>query len=300
MNHFWARSISRSPERLLTRRLRGLHLGSGPIAIERIAGGISNHNFAVRWGDRTYVARLCEPRPVLGIDRRNEVACQQAASRRGLAPDVVHHEDGLLLSRFIAGQTLEAAQVRSAEMIARLASLLRELHGGWDRLTGEMLYFCPFQTLRTYAQTALELRAPLPADLAAIVDDSRELSRRIAPFRPVLCHNDLMPANLIDEGKRLWLVDWEYSGVGHPYFDLANASANAAFRDQDDHSLLEAYRGQADPSELTAIRIFKAASFLRESLWGAIQTVASDVEFDYRGYAADHLEAYRQGRSRVS
>src|SRR5581483_3768020 len=100
--------------------------------------------------------------------------------------------------------------------------ILRRLHGAWDALAGEVLYFCPFQTVRTYAQTAARLGAGMPHDVAAILEDARGLSRRIAPFRPVLCHNDLLSANLIDDGRRLWLVDWEYAGIGHPLFDLAN------------------------------------------------------------------------------
>src|SRR5438477_250803 len=106
--------------------------------------------------------------------------------------------------------------------------LLRRLHGAWDTLAGEVLFFCPCQAIRTYARSAARLGADLPADLDAMLEDARRLSRRIAPFRPVLCHNDLLPANLIEDGRRLWLVDWEYGGVGHPLFDLANASANAA------------------------------------------------------------------------
>jgi thiamine kinase-like enzyme len=280
--------------------LRGLDLGPEPLTIGPMEGGLSNHNFAVFSLTSAHVARLCEPRPLLGIDRRNEVVCQQAASRRGIAPEVVHHEEGLLVSRFVTGRTLEAKHVRYPAMIVRLASLLRELHAGWDTLTGEMLYFCPFQTVRTYAGTALKLGAVLPSDLGAILEDTRALSTRLAPFRPVLCHNDVMPANLIDDGARLWLIDWEYSGVGHPLFDLANASANAAFEDADDHLLLAAYRGQSDASELATLRIFQAVSLLRESLWGMIQSMASDIDFDYRRYAAENLEAYRRVRSRLS
>jgi thiamine kinase-like enzyme len=153
--------------------------------------------------------------------------------------------------------------------------------------------------VRTYAGTAKKLGAELPDDLDAILDDTRALSSRVAPFRPLLCHNDVMPANLIDDGARLWLVDWEYGGMGHPLFDLANASVNAAFGDADDEALLEAYRGEVDPAELALVRIFKAASLLREALWSMIQTVASDIDFDYRRYAADNLEAYRQARSRL-
>ena len=265
--------------------------------IEPVPGGITNHNFVVHAGEpvQGYVARLCEPQPLLGIDRRNERVCQEAAGALALAPEVVHHEDGLLISRLIEGRTLTAADLREPAVLDRLAALLRRLHGSWDALVGEVLYFCPFQVIRTYASTARRLGAELPDDLDSMLEGARRISRRIAPFRPVLCHNDLLPANLIDDGQRLWLVDWEYAGVGNPLFDLANVSANAGLAEDHEAGLLAAYRetAEADPRDLAELRIFKAASLLREALWGAIQSVASDIDFDYRRYASENLAAYR-------
>jgi thiamine kinase-like enzyme len=292
---------SQRPERQLIRRLRRLGLGRGPLEIERIAGGITNHNFLVRVDSQAYVARLSQELPLLGIDRRNEVVCHSAASAPGLAPEVVHHQEGLLVTRFVEGQTLGAADVRRPDTIVRVAALLHRLHEGWDALTGEILYFCPFQAIRTYADSAARLCASGPDDLGAMLETAHRLARRIAPFRPVLCHNDLLPANLIDDGRRLWLVDWEYAGVGHPLFDLANVSANAAFSDDQDQALLSAYRdgGHVDPRDLAELRIFKAVSFLRDALWATIQTVASDIDYDYHRYACENFQGYRETWSRL-
>jgi len=293
------RRAAQRPERLLLRRLGRQAFGRGPIAIERISGGISNHNFAVRVGGSAYFARSCQERPLLGIDRRNEVACHLVASGLGIAPEIIHHEPGLLVTRFVAGKTLSAVDLRESAVIERVAALVGQLHGAWDALTGEVLYFCPFQTVRTYARTAGRLKASLPCDLSSLLEDIRQLSRRIAPFRPVLCHNDLLPANLIDDGRRLWLVDWEYAGAGHPLFDLANVSANGALTGDQDRLLLENYRRHFDPRDLIELRIFKAVSLLREALWSTIQSVASDIDFDYRRYAAENLRAYREARGRL-
>jgi thiamine kinase-like enzyme len=284
----------------LLRRLHRLDFIGWPIDVEPIAGGITNHNFVVRAGGRAYVARLCEDRSLLGIDRRNEVVCQQAASARGIAPEVVHHEPGLLLTRFVEGRTLSADDVRQPAPIARLAAMLRHLHQSWDAMTAEVLYFCPFQTVRTYTRTAARLGADLPAEIDDLLEDARRLSHRIAPFRPVPCHNDLLPANLIDDGRCLWLVDWEYAGIGHPLFDLANLSANAALDDDQELALLTAYRGSIEPRDLDELRIFRAVSLLREALWATIQSVASDITFDYRRYADEHFQAYREARARLA
>jgi thiamine kinase-like enzyme len=229
------------------------------------------------------------------------VVCQAAAATWGLAPEIIHHEDGLLVARLVDGRPLTTSEFADPAIVDRVAALLRRLHGTWDWLVGEVLYFCPFQAVRTYARTAAHLGAEMPGDLAAILEDVRALSRRIAPFRPVLCHNDLLPANLIDDGRRLWLVDWEYAGVGHPLFDLANVSANVALGEEREIALLSSYResDEVEPRELAELRIFRAVSLLREALWAVIQSVDSDIAFDYDAYARGNFEAYRTARARL-
>lgn len=287
-----------NPERLDVQRLQSLPFWSGAVAPEPIPGGITNHNYLVRDGDRRFVARLCDEKPLLGIDRQNEVVCQKAACALGIAPGVVHHEDGVLISAHILGRTLTAADVRDPRFIPRLANVLRRLHDSWDLLSGEMMYFSPFQTVRTYARTATEIGARLPSDINDLLEDARRLARRIAPFTPVLCHNDLLAANILDDGYRVWLVDWEYAGIGHPLFDLAGVSGNCGFSDRMDRRLLKAYRGAVRRRDLRELRILKAVSLLREALWAVIQTVASDIDFDYSKYAAENFAAYRAARLR--
>jgi thiamine kinase-like enzyme len=290
-----------NPDRVHTQRLSALDFWPGPITIEPISGGITNHNYLVRTGEKAFVARLCVARELLGIDRRNEIACQLAAHALGVAPAVAHHESGVLVSEYLPARTLGPTDVRDPAFVPRLAALLRRLHDGWDRLTGEVLYFSVFQTVRTYAATARALGARLPDDTDALLDDARRLSHRVAPFVPVLCHNDMLPANILDDGARVWLVDWEYAGVGHPLFDLAGASANCQFPESLDLAFLAAYRGTptADPRDVRELRIFKALSLLREALWSAIQTVASDIAFDYQSYADTNFLAYRSARRLV-
>lgn len=278
-------------------RLQSLDFWQGPIVVEPLPGGITNHNYLVRADGRCYVARLCVDRPLLGIDRRNELVCQRAAHAFGVAPEVVHHDDGVLVSAHSPGRTLDAALVRVPAFIPRLAALLRALHGGWDRITGEVLYFSAFQTVRTYARTAKELNARLPADIDDLLEETRRLGREIAPFVPVLCHNDLLPANILADERNTWLVDWEYAGMGHPLFDLANVAANCSFTEEQEVALLRAYRNGVEPRDLRELRILKTNSLLREALWSSIQTVASDIDFDYQEYAARNFDAYRQARA---
>jgi thiamine kinase-like enzyme len=289
-----------NPDLVHMQRLESLDFWPGPISVEPLPGGITNFNYRVRSGDNAYVARLCVERILLGIDRRNEIVCQRAAHAIGVAPEVVHHEDGVLVSTHLDARTLDAAAVRDASFVPRLGALLRELHGAWDRLTGELLYFSAFQTVRTYARTARELHAALPDDIDDLLEDARLLAGQVAPFVPVLCHNDLLAANILDDGARVWLVDWEYAGVGHPLFDLASVSSNCAFPEDLELALLESYRGRVDPRDLRELRILKTTSLLREALWSVIQTVASDIAFDYVKYADDNFAAYRAARAELN
>src|SRR5437868_9670128 len=94
---------------ILIQELQSLSLWRGKVLIEPLAGGITNQNFLVEDETGRYVARICKELPLLGIDRRNEAACQETAARSGIAPALIHRDEGLLISRYISGQTLTSA-----------------------------------------------------------------------------------------------------------------------------------------------------------------------------------------------
>lgn len=269
----------------------------GVVSIEPLAGGITNRNYLVLADGARYVVRMSDDLRHLGVDRRCEALAQKSACDLGVAPAVLHREPGVLLSEFVDGRTLTAADVRDEDRLRRIALTLRRLHDGMDRLRGEFTYFCPFLTARTYALTACALGAALPDSIDADLADATELSREIAPFRPTLCHNDLLPANLIETEAGIALVDWEYGGIGNPYFDLASLAGNACLPPELERVLVESWRGGADERALREVRVLRAASLLREALWACIQTKASAIEFDYARYAAECFASYREARA---
>ena len=139
-------------------RIRSLPIWSGPIALERLHGGITNRNYLVHDGSERFVARVGEELLILGIDRRNELQCHRAAESLGVAPALVYGEDGVLVSRYIPSRTLDPVGVREPGFAPRLAQVLRQLHDGWDGLIGDLLFFSPFQTSRTYVATSRRMR----------------------------------------------------------------------------------------------------------------------------------------------
>ena len=274
-------------------RIRALPIWRGAVSLQPIAGGITNRNYLVRDDAGSFVARIGEELPILGVDRRNERFCHHEAEILGVAPELVFAEKGVLVSRFIEGRCLSSEGVREPGFLERLAEVLRRLHDGWDRLSSDLMFFSPFQVNRTYVETSRRIGAQLPSDIEAMLEATRVLARKVAPFTPTLCHNDMLPANILDDGTRIWIVDWEYGGMGHPLFDLAGVSANCHLSIEQEIAFSTAYRGHFEPSDLAELQIYKVASLLREALWSVVQTVASELDFDYRVYAELNFERFR-------
>ena len=257
-----------SNDEIHAEQIRSLPLWSRPIRLEPLDGGITNRNYLVDDAGERYVARIGAELLILGIDRRNEAQCHRAAQSLGVAPPLVYGDNGVLVSRFIPSRTLDAAGACESGVAPRLAEVLRQLHEGWDGLVGEILFFCPFQASRTYVATSRRLGADLPADTDEMLETARRLSRTIAPYTPTLCHNDLLPANILDDGDRIWIVDWEYAGMGNPLFDLAGISANCGYSEDQEIALLKSYRGELRQQDLYELRVLKVASLLRDVALG--------------------------------
>ena len=216
----------------------------------------------------------------------------------GHLPPLVFGENGVIVSRYIPSRTMDPAECPRARVRAparpRASSIARWL----GQAVGDMLFFSPFQSSRTYVATSRRLGSTLPADIDAMLAATDKLSHSIAPYVPTLCHNDMLPANVLDDGRRVWIVDWEYAGMGHPLFDLAGFSANCGLLRRTRQRLpRQAIAGTARQEDVRELRVFKVASLLRDALWGVVQTVVSDLDVDYQEYARVYFEGFREAFS---
>jgi thiamine kinase-like enzyme len=114
-----------------------------------------------------------------------------------------------------------------------------------------------------------------------------ERARGAFPERP--CHNDLLNANLIDDGARIRIVDWEYAAMGDVFFDLANFSINHGLAPEERRVLLVAYFGDVRADHERALELMLFMSDFREAMWGVVQGAVSELEFDFEAYAAEHF-----------
>jgi thiamine kinase-like enzyme len=269
-------------------RAASLPIWSGPVTPEPLAGGITNLNYTVTDAGRRYLVRIGGDIPEHMIDRRNERAAARAAHAAGLAPAVRHAEDGALVIDFIDGRTLTPDDVRDPANRDRLAALVRRCHTEIPRhFRGPAQMFWPFQVIRDYAHTLRDGRTPY--DLAPLLAAAVTLERAAGPVEIVFGHNDLLPANLIDDGTRLWLVDWEYAGFNSPLFDLGGLASNAGMTEGERTALLAAYYGRTpDPHLLRRAAAMTAASLLRETMWSMVSELHSTIAFDYAAYTAEN------------
>jgi thiamine kinase-like enzyme len=263
-----------------------------------LEGGITNRNFRLRAGDSEYVLRLPgKDTGLLEIDREAERAANAMAASAGVAPEVAAFlaDEGILVTRFVTGEPVESEELREPVLLAEVAGRLHAVHSGSPLPST----FDSFRIVETYRETAASRGGNIPA----AYDDALALARRLEPVmtgpehEPVPCHNDLLAANFIcSGGERIWIVDWEYAGMGDRYFDLANFAVNNELGEGEQETLLEEYFGMtgADPHEparrLAALRLMCLMSDFREAMWGVVQTALSELDFDFEAYARKHFE----------
>jgi thiamine kinase-like enzyme len=280
----------------LAAALRALEpeLGSAenePVALD---GGMTNRNFRVLLGGRDVVVRLPgKDTELLGIDRAAECEATSAAAATGVGPEVVAFlpTPPCLVTAFIVGHQLTAEEVR--EQVAEVAQALRAFHD-CPPLPSR---FDAFAIVDAYHATTVARGAPIPPVFARLMEGAHAIRGvlRGPEHAPVPCHNDLLTANLLHDGTRVRIVDWEYAGMGDRYFDLGNLAVNNDFEDADDEALLAAYFGACTPRRLAALNLMRIMSSFREGMWGVVQTAISALDFDFAAYGDEHLTRVAAG-----
>ena len=280
-------------------RAAGLPCWSGPVNPEPVGGGITNANFRVEDRSGCFFVRMGEDIPVHGIKRFNEVAASRAAHAAGLSPEVVHQEPGALVLRFVEGRTLEAEDVRKPETLEQILELVTRCHRDVRRyLRGPTLAFWVFHVLRDYVHTLREGRSRLSSEMPRFTAAAETLESAVGRVDLVFGHNDLLAANFIDDGARLWLIDWDYAGWGSALFDLGGLASNSELTaDQEDWLLSRYFEGSKDPLPRQAYLAMKCASLLRESMWSLVSELHSSLDFDYVSYTTENLARFESAHS---
>ena len=263
------------------------------LTLTALSGGITNRNFliTVAGAPERYVIRLAgNDTHLLGISREVEHAATVMAAGVGIGPEVTAfiRPEGYLVTLFIVGEPVSLEQVHQADTLRRVTDSIRRIHAG-PAIPG---IFVPLRIVDAYLALAMARGVPQPGAWDRAYEVGRRIERALldAPLDPRPCHNDLLNANFIDDGERIRIVDWEYAGMGDPFFDLGNFSVNHELSREEDAILLEAYEGEIRAPRLSRLALMRIVSDFREAMWGVLQQGISTLEVDFVAYADEHFE----------
>ena len=275
-------------------RIAELEIWFGRVDPVPLGGGITNKNFIVEDRGRRYVVRVGSDVPVHGIVRANELAASKAAHLAGLSPRVVHAEPGILVLDFIDGRTFAPEDVRNPANLERLIDMVRRCHRDIPQyLRGPATMFWVFHVVRDYAHTLREGSSRYVPQLRDLLARAAQLEAAVGPIDVVFGHNDLLAANFIDDGRRLWLVDWDYAGFNSPLFDLGGLASNSELPPEQAEQGLSLYFGKPVDDQLRRrASAMTAASLLRETMWSMVSEIHSTVDFNYGAYTAENLRRF--------
>jgi thiamine kinase-like enzyme len=266
--------------------------GSEP-SITPITIGITNRNFKVDIAGESFVVRLSgKDTDLLGIDRGAENAAASAAAEAGVAPQVFAYlpELGALITRFVQGAHLPEEDLRREDVLRPVVRSVKAIHAGGSIPSA----FPAFRIVEDYREIAAERGVPSPASFDEVHAKANEIeaafAKRPLPDRP--CHNDLLNANFLLDGNHVWIVDFEYGGMGDVFFDLGNLSINNGLTPDAQELLLRLYFGADAVSDAhrARLQLMRIMSDFREAMWGVVQQAISTLEFDYVGYAGRHFD----------
>ena len=266
------------------------------ITIETLSGGMTNHNFKVRDGEQNYVVRIGSDDPIHLISRRNETACSRAAFEVGVSPELIYNEPGVLVVRFIDGKVYAEADVRNEHNLPRIVEMLHRYHHQMPKYFHEVpVMFWVFQVLRHYQHLLTSGNSLHNNRLPELAQIAETIEKSVGAVDIVFGHNDLLAANFIDDGDKIWLIDFDYAGFNSPLFDLSNLASNNELSSDQEIALLEAYFGRSfNHAQWRSYQAMKCASLLRETMWSMVAEMHSELVVDFPEYTRKNLERFEQ------
>jgi len=267
---------------------------SGPVSPQPLGGGITNLNYVVEDGGKKYVARIADDIVLHQIMRFNELAGSRAASESGISPQVIFAEHGALVIEFIEGKTLANEDIQKRETLERILPIIKICHQDVKKyLRGPVLSFWVLHVVNDYALTLKNANSRMLPELPRLLTAATQLEKAVGAIDIVYGHNDLLAGNFIDDGSKIWLIDWDYAGFNSPLFDLGGIASNCELSLADEEWLLENYFEKPLHNELRhQYFAMKCASLMRESMWSMVSEIYSTIDFDYPKYTESNLKAF--------
>jgi thiamine kinase-like enzyme len=258
------------------------------LVLTPITSGITNANVKVELDGAAFVVRLPgTDTELLGIDRHAELEATRTAAVAGVGPEVVDFVDGCLVTRFVEGDPIPMDDLQRPDVLEKVVRSIRAIHTSPPISAS----FPVFRIVERYRDLAAERGVAIPP----VFRTAQELAERIDrafernPMPERTCHNDLLNANFLREGDHVWIVDYEYAGMGDPFFDLGNLSINNGLGAEAQETLLQRYFGDVRDVHRARLGLMRMMSDFREAMWGVLQQGISTLDVDYVAYADTHF-----------
>lgn len=251
---------------------------------------MTNANFLVDFGDEQVVLRIPGRNTgLLGIDRRHEATANRLAASIGVAPEVLDESlsQGYMVTRFLSARPVPPRELAAEPMLEEVAVTLRQVH----RAGAVEAVFDPYTVVRDYHELAISKGVVEPFDYPHALSVIGRVKEARGYEPSSFCHNDLLNENFLFD-TRLRILDWEYAGMGDPFFDLANFSINHELTMSADELLLGHYFGTCQPEHVAALTLMKLTSELREAMWGVVQLAVSDLDIDFAAYSQGRADRF--------
>ena len=258
------------------------------ISIQALSGGLTNSNYKVEVDGTPYFVRVPgESTELLAVNRDNEYHNTKAAAEAGVAPKVLYYlpEYCVMVLEFLEGKTMSKDSLNMPGMSIRMAEAIKKLHGGPRFLTD----FNMFRLTEYYLDLCKEREIPIPDGYLERMPIVERIERAMSvhPLDTVPCNNDLLAENYLDDGRQLWLIDYEYSGNNDPTFELGNTCQEMQFSDEQISEVCSAYFGNASAELIARMKLNMVMSDVGWGLWAAIQAKISTIHFDFWGWAIE-------------
>lgn len=262
--------------------------------IEPLEGGITNLNFLVSDSGSKSVVRLGSDIPEHLVYRSNEIIVSEAAYKIGVSPKLIYNEPGVLVLEFIESKTLEPKTVR--ENLNKIVPIIRKIHDEIpNKLSGQPQIFWVFYVIKYYSNYLLNNNSSHISLIPSLLKKAEKLEKLSSPREIVFGHNDLLAANFLDDGSKIWVVDWEYGGFNDPLFDIGGLSSNNDLDENLENEVLEMYFKEKPSKDLIIkYNAMKTASLLRETMWSMVSEITSKIEFNYAEYTSDNLKKFEE------
>ncbi len=262
--------------------------------IEPLEGGITNLNFLVSDSGSKSVVRLGSDIPEHLVYRSNEIIVSEAAYQIGVSPKLIYNEPGVLVLEFIESKTLEPKTVR--ENLNKIVPIIRKIHDEIpNKLSGQPQIFWVFYVIKYYSNYLLNNNSSHISLIPSLLKKAEKLEKLSSPREIVFGHNDLLAANFLDDGSKIWVVDWEYGGFNDPLFDIGGLSSNNDLDENLENEVLEMYFKEKPSKDLIIkYNAMKTASLLRETMWSMVSEITSKIGFNYAEYTSDNLKKFEE------